>query len=234
MNSLSLVFKSALQTKAHQIQELKYYQEERSSPANQFAEEINMLNAKNAQDLEVAKQKFTKLQDEHDIERNFLLQTIEANMESHKSKLSDLNSDYESKLKIAYEQRDKLVDEYEQTKSDYKKRLEVILEDNKSALAHIEKEYKGRFGRPSCRQIRGAAEEPHPTGQRHEVRRFAELTLQARQREVLHCRRPMRPGVRAGPSKEEGRVRRAHEHPREGDRRTQGHQVSYQLLVRSS
>ena len=46
MNSLSLVFKSALQTKAHQIQELKYYQEERSSPANQFADEINNLNAK--------------------------------------------------------------------------------------------------------------------------------------------------------------------------------------------
>ena len=46
MNSLSLVFKSALQTKAHQIQELKYYQEERSSPANQFADEINNINAK--------------------------------------------------------------------------------------------------------------------------------------------------------------------------------------------
>lgn len=55
MNSLSLVFKSALDDKAHQLQELKYkaenlkayYQEERNATANRFAEEINGLNNKN-------------------------------------------------------------------------------------------------------------------------------------------------------------------------------------------
>ena len=52
MNNLSIVFKSALEQKAHQIQELKYkaenlkayYQEERNATANKFAEEINELN----------------------------------------------------------------------------------------------------------------------------------------------------------------------------------------------
>ena len=116
MNSLSLVFKSALQTKTHQIQELKYYQEERSSPANQFADEINNINAKNAQEMESEKLKFKKLQEEHENERNFLLQTIESNLETHKKQLAQFNSDYQTKLKSAYEQRDKLVDEYEQTK----------------------------------------------------------------------------------------------------------------------
>ena len=60
MNSLSLVFKSALDQKAHQIQELKYkaenlkayYQEERNSTANKFAEEINNLNVKSGRDTE--------------------------------------------------------------------------------------------------------------------------------------------------------------------------------------
>lgn len=53
MNSLSMVFKTALEDKAHQIQELKYkaenlksyYQEERNATANRFADEINSLNA---------------------------------------------------------------------------------------------------------------------------------------------------------------------------------------------
>ena len=101
-----------------------------------------MLN--NAQEMENEKLKFKKLQEEHENERNFLLQTIENNLETHKKQLAQLNSEYEAKLKSAYEQRDKLVDEYEQTKNDYKRRLENILEENKIALSHIEKEYKGK------------------------------------------------------------------------------------------
>ena len=94
MNDLSLVFwvnqdksgtgsssEQKLSLKTQQIQELKYkeenlkayYQEERNSTANRFAEEINALNIKNAQDLENEKFKFKKLQEEHENERILLL-----------------------------------------------------------------------------------------------------------------------------------------------------------------
>jgi hypothetical protein len=50
-----------------------FYQEERNSTANRYAEEINSLNIKNAQDLESEKLKFKKLQEEHESERMLLL-----------------------------------------------------------------------------------------------------------------------------------------------------------------
>lgn len=83
MNDLSLVFNSN-QEKTQQIQELKYkeenlkayYQEERNSTANKFAEEINELNIKNAQNLENEKLKFKRLQEEHENERVLLLKVF--------------------------------------------------------------------------------------------------------------------------------------------------------------
>ena len=50
-----------------------FYNEERNTTANRYAEEINALNIKNAQDLESEKLKFKTLQEEHENERMLLL-----------------------------------------------------------------------------------------------------------------------------------------------------------------
>lgn len=106
------------------------YQEELQTKAAEFTSEINRLNSKNSEDLEKEKTEYKKLQDEHENERNFLLKTIENNLEAHKKQLSDLNDEYQKKLKLAYEQHDSLVDEYETTKNEYKKKLDEILDEN--------------------------------------------------------------------------------------------------------
>jgi len=38
------------------------------------------------------------LQEEHENERNYLLKTIENNLESHKKELKEINDDYQLKL----------------------------------------------------------------------------------------------------------------------------------------
>ncbi|CAI2386786.1 unnamed protein product [Moneuplotes crassus] len=148
MNNLSLVFKSALEQKSHQIQELKYkaenlkayYQEERNAVANKYAEEINSLNAEEVNNFEKE-----KIEAKHMEEREALIAQIAEAQKNHKDQTNQLNLDYDNKLKIAYEQRDKLVEEYERITIEYKRRLDVIQQENQKALKHIEKEYKEKY-----------------------------------------------------------------------------------------
>jgi DNA repair exonuclease SbcCD ATPase subunit len=48
----------------------------------------------NAKELENEKQKYKKLQDEHENQRNTLLKNIESNLDSHKGTINELNEDY--------------------------------------------------------------------------------------------------------------------------------------------
>jgi cell fate regulator YaaT (PSP1 superfamily) len=56
------------------------------------------LNEKNARDLEEEKLRYKSLQEEHENERNYLLKTIENNLEAHKKELKEINDDYQLKL----------------------------------------------------------------------------------------------------------------------------------------
>ena len=74
MNALSLVFRSALENKTFQIQELKYnmenlknqFREELQKKGHEFAVEINAINAKNTKDLDEEKERYQQMQEEHE------------------------------------------------------------------------------------------------------------------------------------------------------------------------
>ena len=66
--------------------------------ADKKIQEINKLNDKNAKELEEEKQRYKSLQEEHENERNYLLKTIENNLEAHKKELKEINDDYQLKL----------------------------------------------------------------------------------------------------------------------------------------
>ena len=48
--------------------------------------------------MEEEKQRYKSLQEEHENERNYLLKTIENNLEAHKKELKEINDDYQLKL----------------------------------------------------------------------------------------------------------------------------------------
>ena len=62
--------------------------------ADKKTQEINKLNEKNARELEEEKQRYKGLQEEHENERNYLLKTIENNLDAHKKELKEINDDY--------------------------------------------------------------------------------------------------------------------------------------------
>jgi gamma-glutamyl phosphate reductase len=45
-------------------------------------------------ELEEEKHRYKNLQEEHENERNYLLKTIENNLEAHKQELKEINDDY--------------------------------------------------------------------------------------------------------------------------------------------
>ena len=79
----------------YKVDNLKsFFQGELQNIADKKTQEINKLNDKNAKELEEEKSRYKSLQEEHENERNYLLKTIENNLEAHKKELKEINDDY--------------------------------------------------------------------------------------------------------------------------------------------
>lgn len=75
-----------------------FFQGEIQNLVDKKTVEVNRLNDRFVKELDDEKVKYKGMQEEHENERNYLLKTIENNLEAHKKELKEINDDYQHKL----------------------------------------------------------------------------------------------------------------------------------------